>query len=356
MKEIIEKILRAAVMAPSGDNAQPWRFEVRGQEIAVINIPSKDDSLYNFNQQASFVAHGALIENIKIAAAVEGFSCAIELFPEISGQKDAVARIYLNKMEHAQYRNDLFASIPHRASNRKKYEDKQLSVEVLEIFKKSADDMNCGSLRIVSDKEKIKTIAHAVSMNEKAVLETEEMHHFLFKHVTWTPKEDAERHGFYLKTFEFKPPQEFIFKLFSKWNVMKFFNRFGAAKMIAKENEDIFASSAAFAAILVSETSRESYVKCGMLMQRIWLEATKEGISLQPTTGVIFLNHLIDVEPKEANKISNENKHIITDAYINLEHAFEAQNDTIAMIFRLGFAEAPSGRTTRFEPDITFIS
>jgi hypothetical protein len=324
MKEIIEKILRAAVMAPSGDNAQPWRFEVRGQEIAVINIPSKDDSLYNFNQQASFVAHGALIENIKIAAAVEGFSCAIELFPEISGQKDAVARIYLNKMEHAQYRNDLFASIPHRASNRKKYEDKQLSVEVLEIFKKSADDMNCGSLRIVSDKEKIKTIAHAVSMNEKAVLETEEMHHFLFKHVTWTPKEDAERHG--------------------------------SAKMIAKENEDIFASSAAFAAILVSETSRESYVKCGMLMQRIWLEATKEGISLQPTTGVIFLNHLIDVEPKEANKISNENKHIITDAYINLEHAFEAQNDTIAMIFRLGFAEAPSGRTTRFEPDITFIS
>lgn len=63
--EDIKKILEAAVQAPSGDNSQPWRFEIRDRdgEIRIFNIPERDKSLYNYGQMASCVAHGALIEN-----------------------------------------------------------------------------------------------------------------------------------------------------------------------------------------------------------------------------------------------------------------------------------------------------
>lgn len=59
--QIIKQILEAAVRAPSGDNVQPWEFEVSKNftQINLYNLPEMDDSYYNYNQMASYIAHGA---------------------------------------------------------------------------------------------------------------------------------------------------------------------------------------------------------------------------------------------------------------------------------------------------------
>ncbi len=59
-KEDIKKILEMAVYAPSGENCQPWRFEVRDSKIDIFNLPERDQSLYNHGQMASYFAHGVL--------------------------------------------------------------------------------------------------------------------------------------------------------------------------------------------------------------------------------------------------------------------------------------------------------
>ncbi len=69
----MQKILEAGVRAPSGENCQPWRFVVAGDTLSIFNIPERDLSPYNFNQLGSMVAHGALIENIVIAATAFGY-------------------------------------------------------------------------------------------------------------------------------------------------------------------------------------------------------------------------------------------------------------------------------------------
>ncbi len=46
--ETLKKILAFAVLAPSGDNVQPWRFKMRGGKLLTFDIPERDDSLYNF--------------------------------------------------------------------------------------------------------------------------------------------------------------------------------------------------------------------------------------------------------------------------------------------------------------------
>lgn len=45
--EDIKKILDAAVQAPSGENCQPWRFEIRDSEIRIFNISERDQSLFH---------------------------------------------------------------------------------------------------------------------------------------------------------------------------------------------------------------------------------------------------------------------------------------------------------------------
>ena len=68
--------------APSGENCQPWRFIVDGDKIKIFNIPERDTSLYNVLQFGSFVAHGALIENMLIASSAVGCRGIIQLFPD----------------------------------------------------------------------------------------------------------------------------------------------------------------------------------------------------------------------------------------------------------------------------------
>ena len=44
MIEDIKKIIEAAVQAPSGENCQPWRFEILNNNIKLFNVPERDQS------------------------------------------------------------------------------------------------------------------------------------------------------------------------------------------------------------------------------------------------------------------------------------------------------------------------
>jgi nitroreductase len=63
------KILELSRWAPSGDNAQPWRFEiVDDHHIVVHGHDTREWCLYDFEGRASQMAHGGLLETIRIAA------------------------------------------------------------------------------------------------------------------------------------------------------------------------------------------------------------------------------------------------------------------------------------------------
>ena len=90
MEDVTIKILEEAIYAPSGENCQPWKFAVDGSNVHIFNVPEADASLYNFEQRGSYVAHGALIENIVIVALKYGYKASVKLFP-IKEEPDLVA-------------------------------------------------------------------------------------------------------------------------------------------------------------------------------------------------------------------------------------------------------------------------
>lgn len=67
--DILHEILDLARWAPSGDNTQPWRFEiVAADHVAVHGHDTRDWCLYDFDGHASHIAHGALLETLRVAA------------------------------------------------------------------------------------------------------------------------------------------------------------------------------------------------------------------------------------------------------------------------------------------------
>ena len=70
---VIEQILDLARWAPSGDNTQPWRFEVAGPDHVVVHaFDTRRHCVYDVEGQASQLSVGALLETMRIAASAHG--------------------------------------------------------------------------------------------------------------------------------------------------------------------------------------------------------------------------------------------------------------------------------------------
>jgi len=347
-KEDIKKILEVAVHAPSGENCQPWRFSVRKNEIDIFNIPERDQSLYNYGQMASYVAHGALIENILIASSAFGYRAKLNLFPEV-GDPNLVAIVFLEQGTPVE--DPLHRYIQRRCTNRKPYNTAPLSTDQLAAFTAVAEEIAGGKLILIQDRKKIKTLARAGSVNEQVMLSNEFLHKFFFTHINWTQaQEDKKRIGFYIKTLELPPPAQVIFKIFRHWPIMKVLNKIGMAKAAAQGNAKIYASCAAMGTVVVPHKTPQDFITAGRIMQRVWLKATQIGLNIQPLTGVLFF--MQGIRAGHTEQFTPAQLNLIRGAYASIKNVFDVRDEEIVMMFRIGEGGEPNACSSRLPPQI----
>ena len=348
---MINKIIESAIIAPSGENCQPWRFEIAGQKILLFNCPERDQSAYNWEQRASLVSHGAAIENMAITAHQLGQTLDIKLFPD-SNQPNLVATLEVRLAgDSARSSDSLYPFLEKRCTNRKPY------AVSASLPPEEKQDLEAGSsesvtITILDDKTKIGEIAMAASVGEKVLFENRRLHDFFFGHVSWTKQEDEEkRTGFFIETLELPLPAKVGFKLFKHWSALNIANKIiGASKVVAKENAKNYTASSGFGAVSVNSKRPEDFIAVGRVLERAWLTATKLGLSFQPVTGVIWFQRRL--ENGEGDWFSENHKNLIGEAYRKIFSAFGLQNSqTLAMMFRVGRSTPPSARSLRFPFD-----
>lgn len=70
---LMETILDLARWAPSGDNTQPWRFEITGpRQVTVHGFDTRDHCVYDLDGHSSQLAIGAMLETLAIGASAHG--------------------------------------------------------------------------------------------------------------------------------------------------------------------------------------------------------------------------------------------------------------------------------------------
>lgn len=352
-KDILKNIIEYGTKAPSGDNSQPWIFNIFGDDtICLYNVPDRDNPILNVHEGGSLVSHGAVILNIKIASEHLGYKSIVSYFPDIS-DKNLVAKITFikNMNDNISYDSNFVNSIGERCTNRNYY-NKNLSDNIKnELYNITGqDDLR---IRLFHDENDKNFISSIISLSEEIILQTKELHALLFGDVAWTKKEESiMKHGLYVKTLEFNPIQYFVFWLCRKWKNISFLNKkIGFAHIVGKQNSDIYKSSGMLGFIIIPNTDRVTYVKAGELLQYIWLKSTNMGLGFQPITGLFFLNERIKIFGSDP--ISDTNSKIITDGYGNLKDFMKLyETDIILTSFRIGISKKTSARSSRLEPNI----
>ncbi len=122
----IERILELARWAPSGDNTQPWRFEIKGKDRLTIEIRTRPETdIYDYNRgQPTLLSAGFLLESLKIAASEQGLACS---WSYLGAEGDA-HRIDVRFTADDRLRPDpLLAYLPIRSVDRRPYRAHRLS-------------------------------------------------------------------------------------------------------------------------------------------------------------------------------------------------------------------------------------
>jgi sulfur-carrier protein adenylyltransferase/sulfurtransferase len=340
-REAITQILDAGTRAPSGSNSQPWRFKVRGNKVEVLAFPETEHKVFNYRNRGTWIALGALLENVRIASRELGFRPEIEVPPY-----DPATKIFANILfqKTSPETDPLYPAIWKRATNRKPYKKQPLSAAQKSELLKTAAGFNNSEFRLVDDPEAMSKLGRLMAVNEIVMLENKLLHNLFFEEIVWSRRdEEIKRSGLYLKTMELPGPVQLALRLLKHWPVMNFLNKLGLAKMVAKNNAVNYSANAAVGAIIARTDG--DFVEAGELMERLWLKGITDGLSMSLVTGTLFMHQVFKGGRTEG--FSEEHIRLVEDAYKEVSDCFGNPEGTITMLVRIGEGGEPSAKSSR---------
>lgn len=334
-------MVHAGELAPSGDNLQPWSFASKGDVLLIRYDSKRDTSLFNVGHLASFIALGAVLENVAVAATADGYRADIDIEPSNPERWSARVSFSLGAGP-----DPLSAVLIHRCTNRKPYSDQPLSAQNRAALDLSATFPD-SRLIWVETKRSLVDLGGIVSRADRLIFENEHIHNHLFSTLRWTRSEvDRTRDGLPVTSLELGNLGTLAFRGLKKWPVVRFLNHFGFSAAAAGHSQVLMRRCAAAGLITVRNISPLGFVKAGRLFQRIWLQTTLSELALQPMTATIFLQ--LRSRLRDYTGLTGRQIRVVDSLCRDLQQFFSlSTNEVPAMLFRVGHAAPPSGRTIR---------
>lgn len=289
----IREILELARWAPSGDNTQPWRFEVIDDHHFVVHaFDTRDHCVYDLDGHPSQIALGALLETLAIAASAHGLRAAfsrradspdthpeyrVELTPDSLVSPDPL----LPYVKQRSVQRRPMRTTPLTPLQKQALQSAVGTTYSVNWFDGGAQRWHFA--RLMFDNAKIRlTIPEAYAVHRDII--------------EWQARFSEDRvpdRALGLDAMTLK----LMRWVMTSWQRVKFFNTWLAGHLTPRIEMDLLpgvfcAAHFAIRAHKAPETL-DDYVAAGRAVQRFWLTATSLGLQLQPEmTPLIFSRYV----------------------------------------------------------------
>lgn len=125
-------LIRHAMLAPNGHNAQPWRFRLGDQRIEILPDLTRRTPVVDPDDHHLFVSLGCAAENLALASAARG-QPGLARFDQQGG-----GAVVFDFERGPPTRSALFDAIPRRQSTRADYDGRAISTAELDLLVKAA--------------------------------------------------------------------------------------------------------------------------------------------------------------------------------------------------------------------------
>ncbi|WP_137172543.1 nitroreductase family protein [Massilia sp. HP4] len=288
------QILDLARWAPSGDNTQPWRFELAAPDHVVVHASdTRTDTVYDLDGHPSQISVGALLETMSIAASVHGLRADAR---RRAGTPDEQPLFDVRFSADASIApSPLAGAIARRSVQRR-----PMSTRPLNGDEKRALEAAAGPAYTLSWIEgfgpKLKT-ARLMYDNARLRLTMPEAYQVHARIIEWNARTSRDR----------VPDQALgvdpgTLKLMKwamvSWNRLSTMNRL-MGTWAPRLQMDLVPGIACAAHFVLKARSAphgiDDYVEAGRAVQRFWLTLTHLGLVMQPEmTPLIFSKYVLD--------------------------------------------------------------
>jgi nitroreductase len=333
--EEIEKLCAAGSFAPSGGNAQPWRVTVSDGRMEIGVDPDRG-SFLDVGGYAALFAVGGFAENVGIAAGTFGLS------HNVTVDDDGTAVVTFTG-RHDPARNDLYDSIPERVTNRRLHEGAPLAETDVQRLVDAAGAMVAVSTMSTVDGKR--AVAEALGAADALRMRHPVMFADMVREMRWSARETQDqRDGLDLGTLEL--PAGTI-RLLSLLRRFPWLRRLLPAGRLGDTARTLVQGCSHVCCLAVAGPAAPwSMVVAGMAMQRLWLTATRDGISVHPWT--VSTLQLVRLESFGGEGFSDAEREAVKRMGADLRAAFGLEPaQTPVFVFRLSKAPPPTARSLR---------
>ena len=342
---VIEKILDLARWAPSGDNTQPWRFELLDERRFIVHgFDTREWCLYDIDGRPSQIALGALLENIAIVASTHSMRASIA---RRADAPDTRPTFDVRLEEASDIEADPLAPfIAVRSVQRRALATRPLSVAVKRTLEAAVgSEHSVRWLEGAANRRAVAALMFRTSALRLTAPEAYEAHRCV---IAWNSRFSEDKVPDAAIGLDPLTTRLMAFVM-RDWARVRFFNRYLAGTLAPRIQLDVVPSLACAAHFLIiardAPRTVDDYVAAGRAMQRFWLTATREGLQLQPEMSPsIFAGYARQDRPFTASPAIWQRA---KDLEAHFDRIVAPDVETTVFMGRVGEGPAPRARSLR---------
>ena len=346
-RETLRQILDLARWAPSGDNTQPWRFEIDGDAHVVIHgFDTRDHCVYDIDGHPSQISIGVLLETICIAATSHGLSVAVER--RSFGETRPTFDVWL-KADPCIAPSPLLPYITTRTVQRRALSTRALSSEQKNALEASVG--NDYSIRWVEGWRGRLAAARLMFSSAKIRLTTPEAYAVHKSVIEWNARFSTDKIPDQAVGLDALTTRVTRWVM-QDWRRVEFFNRYLGGTLAPRLQLDVLPALACAAHFLIvarrAPRGIDDYVAAGRAVQRFWLTTARLGLFLQPEmTPLIFSLYARDDRRFSVREASLASAREVRADLARL--IGDASLATGVFMGRIGSGSRPNSRSTRID-------
>jgi len=311
---------KAAILAASPHNSQPWLFAITPAYIEIhADLTKSLKSIDSFHREM-YIGLGCALENCVIAARSIGLDPAVEYFPAQSDETHiATIKFHIERSST----DPLYPAISYRHTNRGYYMQSPAPAALTPALERQIDSDLSVKLTLIDNRVAMKELKKQLVEATKAIIDDKEMYED--SDAWWRQNKNdinTHRNGLSFDANVTSAGTRFFGKIGPQASIEL------SAKFWLESIEQEATTGSAFGILSTPDRySRREQVECGRVWQRIALWAQANGMATQPQ------NQLAERWDREDQKSLTPHFQEKLKAWITND------NNGAQMVFRIGYAK-----------------
>jgi hypothetical protein len=283
-------LVRAAILAASPHNTQPWLFKVTETQVELYADTGRYPGALDPYLREQHIGLGCALENLMLAAAANGYNATATLLPgklqpvPSNPQPELVAHVDLSPGKRQT--SELYDAIPHRHTNRAPYDmAKAVPVEVTDAIGGLVSEEPEVKVFLFNSESDRNRIVEIIAKANEEVYADPDVENGSERWIRWNLSDIQKyRDGLTIDAFGLPPATSAFIKVMPKRLLRMFVSRG------SDPYADLLRATPVFGLIAVRDRyDQEQSLRAGRIWQRAHLLLTSRGVAGRPVNEAVEL-------------------------------------------------------------------